>query len=299
MTSSVSAAGTARTIEVTTRIGCRLACSYCPQSTLTAAFRTLPDRGKAVMDPADFQSFLSTVPPSVDVHFSGFGEPWHNRDCTQMVEHAVDKGHHVAVFTTADGMTEDDIDRVAQLPLKRFVLHLPDALEEMRLAVNAAYIAKVAYLQNRLADRLELLTIGAPHRAFATLDRRRHMVTRRIQDRAGNVRIEGRTIGSAYSPEDIAVRTRGQPLRCRKDRMLSNVLLPNGDLVVCAMDYGLENRIGNLARQTYAEIQADVPFAQFLRRTLDGSEGFICSRCEYALAGAYSAVEIERMVSDV
>jgi hypothetical protein len=251
------------------------------------------------MDPADFQSFLSTVPPSVDVHFSGFGEPWHNRDCTQMVEHAAHKGHHVAVFTTADGMTEEDIDRVAQLPLKRFVLHLPDALEEMRLAVDTAYTKKVARLQSRLADRLEFLTIGAPHRAFSTLDRRRHMVTRRIQDRAGNVRIEGRTIGSAFNPEDIAERTRGQPLRCRKDRMLSNVLLPNGDLVVCAMDYGLENRIGNLATQTFAEIQAGLPFTQFLRRTLKGEEGFICSRCEYALPGAYSAVEMERMVSDV
>ena len=37
-------------------------------------------------------------------------------------------------------------------------------------------------------------------------------------------------------------------------RMNHNVLLPNGDVVLCCMDFGMQHVLGNLKRQSYEEI---------------------------------------------
>lgn len=251
-----------------------------------------------MLEPDSFAAFLETVPPSVDVHFSGFAEPWHNPYCTRMVEHAVARGHSVALFTTTDGMNDDDIERIARLRLKRIVVHLPDAFSEMRLDPDDAYVERISRIEARMEGRIEYLTLGLPHPAFSGLDRRRYSVSMRIQDRAGNLSIEERTIGTAFPADEISSRLSGRPLRCRKDRMTSNVLLPNGELFACAMDYGLEHPLGNLGQQTYAEILAGKANVEFLRRLCDAPHELICSRCEYAFPGRYSPDELHSLMTN-
>ena len=38
------------------------------------------------------------------------------------------------------------------------------------------------------------------------------------------------------------------------ERMYHNVCLPNGDIALCCMDYGLEHIVGNIFESTYEEV---------------------------------------------
>jgi radical SAM protein with 4Fe4S-binding SPASM domain len=60
-----------------------------------------------------------------------------------------------------------------------------------------------------------------------------------------------------------------------------NVMLPNGDVHLCCMDYGLSTRLGNLFEQSWDEIQNDEPMRAL--REANAIEGdSLCRRCHGA-----------------
>lgn len=59
-----------------------------------------------------------------------------------------------------------------------------------------------------------------------------------------------------------------------------NVLLPNGDVLMCCMDYGYTGLFGNLFTQSYEEV-LNSDAAQAMRRTLSEGES-ICRHCANA-----------------
>jgi hypothetical protein len=60
------------------------------------------------------------------------------------------------------------------------------------------------------------------------------------------------------------------PLTCRSTPFYDrNVLLPNGDVVLCCMDYDLNHVIGNLLTQTYEEIFAGEKLAEIIKMNED------------------------------
>ena len=60
-----------------------------------------------------------------------------------------------------------------------------------------------------------------------------------------------------------------------------NVLLPDGTVLMCCMDYGMTGVFGNLFEQTYDEvINSDT--ARFMRMKLDGGES-LCRHCTNAM----------------
>jgi hypothetical protein len=60
------------------------------------------------------------------------------------------------------------------------------------------------------------------------------------------------------------------PATCNcQERLYHNVLLPNGDISLCCMDYGLQHILGNLFESSYEDI---VP--------VDGATFELCSHCE-------------------
>lgn len=238
-----------------------------------------------------FEHYTSTVPSAVDIHFSGFAEPWHAPECTMMVRHAHERGHMIAVFTTADGIEKADVEALMHIPFKRFAIHLPDQFGEMRLVVSERYIETLKCLINSNIHNLEFITLGVPQRELAELLGWQPS-TRRIHSRAANIAISGRTVGVSFSDSEIADRNRGKSLVCRQNRMLSNVLLPNGDLHMCAMDYGLKHRLGNLNEQSYAEVLSGDEFREIFRALGEHHSEILCRRCEYAVPGLYSRVPL-------
>src|SRR5207247_553993 len=61
-----------------------------------------------------------------------------------------------------------------------------------------------------------------------------------------------------------------------------NVLLPNGDVVLCCMDYSLKHRLGNLLQQSYEDLFLSPELARL--RVENARPGFskctLCKSCE-------------------
>ena len=120
-------------LEITTSVpkgGCTVDCIICPQKLLIDQYD-----GDRFMKLDTFKTFLDKVPNEVIIIFSGFVEPWLNKNATDMLYHAHQKGHPVSVYTTGVGMQPEDVERLTQIPYfwnhkngsGGFCLHLPDA----------------------------------------------------------------------------------------------------------------------------------------------------------------------------
>lgn len=274
-----------RILEITTRIGCRLACVYCPQGRLVTQYKLLTGgRGPNVMSWETFQVCLGKLPAEVDVHFSGYSEPWLNPNCTRMVVSACAARHRVAVFTTAVGMSPEDVGVLAPIPFKRFSVHLPDAHGLMRDAIDDRYLATLAALRSGGIQNLDFFSIGPthPHALDVVGD---VAETRLLTLRAGNLRpldaFGLKTIGLASRPRPDS------PIVCRKDRIFQNVLLPSGHVALCCMDYRLEHVLGNLLESEYHSLHRGEEFLRVLKDSTVGGANTLCGRCEYAVAGEY------------
>lgn len=59
-------------------------------------------------------------------------------------------------------------------------------------------------------------------------------------------------------------------------------MLPNGDVVLCCMDYNLKHVIGNLLTQTYKQVMEGEKLAEIIK--INETDGFskcsICKACE-------------------
>lgn len=238
------------------------------------------------MSLSSFQQLLATVPRQVDVHFSGFSEPWHAPECAEMVLAAAKRGHRVAMFTTADRMSRDDLAVLSEVEFKRFVVHLPDSEGEMKLEPTEEYLAFLEALARSRVPNVEFVTLGVPHPEVRK--RIGHTPSsRRVHTRAGNAPLAGLSVGPAFSDAEIRARNRGTSLVCRADRMFANVLLPNGDVQLCCMDYGLSHGLGNLFVESYRDIVAGRRFAELFEALSKSDSDLLCRRCEYALPGRY------------
>jgi hypothetical protein len=229
-----------------------------------------------------FETCLNKVPRDVDVHFSGYGEPWHHPECTRMVVEAHRAGHKVAVFTTAFGLSPDDVPLLAKVPFKRFSVHLPDGKQLMRSRIDEAYLETLVKLRRSNLMNIDFFSIGPAHpdvtEAIGDVAE-----TRDVTSRAENVvRQEG--IGLRWLNAPGAM----DAIVCRKDRIFQNVLLPSGHVALCCMDYGLEHILGNLLDTDYHALHRSETFVEILKKTTTGGDGILCGRCEYAVPGRYS-----------
>lgn len=268
----------APTLEITTIVpekGCVVDCVFCPQRLLEGKYS-----GTRIMTLDSFKSLIESVPLDVRITFSGFIEPWMNKNCTDMVLYAHERGHPVSVFTTGIGMSVEDIERIAHIPFAGqpnggFTLHLPDSELLAKHPITPGYIKTLEWLNenNHRIKNFTTMSMGPGiHPAV------KHLFSSapsyQMWDRAGNLSREA-LLKSDLKPlqnrwnkvhHTDAARTCG----CI-EHLYHNVLLPNGDVSLCCMDYGLDNIIGNLNTQTYEQV---IPKAQTCYD--------ICNFCENA-----------------
>ncbi len=265
------------TLEITTNIaekGCVVDCVFCPQRILEKSYTS----DKRIMTLDEFKFMIDKVPQEVRITFAGFTEPWLNKYATDMALYAHEKGHPVSAFTTAVGMTPEDVERLVAIPYVGnpnggFCLHLPDQEEFAKHPINTNYIRtieKFKELQPQFRNFYTMCMSENVHEAVRHIYPSASVPT--FWNRAGNL------VGEAMlKPELDKIKERWKSYPESKDPrtcgciedLYHNVLLPNGDVSLCCMDYSLDYILGNLNTQDYDDI-VPVPNTAY----------DMCRRCE-------------------
>jgi radical SAM protein with 4Fe4S-binding SPASM domain len=260
-----------RWLEITTIRGCQNLCDYCPQVVFSRRYQ-----GQArLLTMEVFQECINKVPKDVGIHFSGYSEPWLNPDCTEMLLYAFAHGHQLSVYTTLVGMKTIDVDRIRHVPFSTFLVHLPDADRLMKVDPDDDYLALLRYVDTSELSGLTYRTIGRQH----------PRITECIGPKPEEP-IEGDFVHSRAGNVDSAVKPAPAPLsgriRCSKNRTTKNVLLPNGDVTLCCMDYGLRHVLGNLIKDDYEALHWSDEYRKVLSSFASNDIDSLCRRCEWA-----------------
>lgn len=279
------------TMEFTTKIGCSLACKFCPQDKIVRNYRRDTDR---MLSFENFKIVVEKIPANVRIDFSGMAEPWLNPAATQMVVHAFELGRPVSIYTTLQGLSPDDAkylldcfaDRIA--PGTPWVIHLPDNDNNMiGWKPTKAYLETLAIFAKFKHDRdtksLSFMTMSATGGVSEEI---RSVFSGRMKKFLGWSRAENLSRADFSPNQLVKCVTHERPIMCAFTPFFDrNCVMPNGDVVLCCMDYSLKNVIGNLFAQSYDELFQSRKMNEIrLRAMKPGLDNeLICKQCSNAV----------------
>jgi hypothetical protein len=268
-------------MELTTMIGCPLMCTFCPQENLRDNY----GNSEKYLQPRDLVTVLSKLPKDTRIDFSGMSEPWANPHCTEMLETVLFMGFKVAIYTTLYGMKDPErVRKVVEDHYKQIevvMIHLPDANGNMKGWKNSEEWQKAIAIISRLrvpcgVGAMTMDSSGLVHPEISNL-------VGRLPGWKGHTRADSLNTEQVAGQAISITPMNTFPLTCRSTPFYDrNVLLPNGDIVLCCMDYNLKHIIGNLLTQTYEEIFKGKPLLDLIE--MNEADGFnkcsICKSCE-------------------
>lgn len=197
------------------------------------------------MSLGDFKRLLSSVPKAVNVSFAGVTEPFDNPALADMILHADETGHSVAVFTTMCGVSPEQITSICHVDFSVFMVHMPDT-KHLTFKFEDNW-AKSLHAACSLIPSMKFMSMDDWFTAF---NGREHL---------------SRGIRGKYKPFGF----------CWKLSNPQMMVYPNGDMYLCCVDFALEHRIGNLLQESYADIRA---------RMLQNTPYSLCHYCNYYLS---------------
>ena len=268
-------------MELTTMIGCPLRCSFCPQENLLQSY----GKDTKYMSQVDLTRMLVKLPKHTRIDFSGMSEPWANPGCTSMLEEVLYMGFKVAIYTTLYGM--EDPERVKKVieahkdQIEVVMLHLPDSNGNMKGWKNSPEWMEALRI---------MATLDVPCGVGAmTMDRSGVVhpdlqpIVGQLAGWMGHTRADSLDVGQigeqviSMTPHNIF------SLTCASTPFYDrNVLLPNGSVVLCCMDYNLSHVLGNLLEQTYEEVMQGKPLLDLIahNEALGFTKCSICKSCD-------------------
>jgi hypothetical protein len=268
-------------MELTTMIGCPVMCTFCPQDNLRDNY----GKDKKYMQPMDLLTVLVKIPKNTRIDFSGMSEPWANPECTTMLEMVLYMGFKVAIYTTLYGMTEPErVKRILETypeNVEVVMLHLPDSNGNMKgwKPTQEWMNAFEIITKMQLTCGIGAMTMDGSGLVHEFLQ----PYVGRLAGWQGHTRADSLDVDQVKD-QAVSITPRNEfPLTCKSTPFYDrNVLLPNGDVVLCCMDYNLKHIIGNLLTQTYEEMMQGDKLAQIIK--MNEAEGFdkcsICKSCE-------------------
>ena len=262
-------------LEITPKAGCKIQCHFCPQKLFLKQYCT---NGRSTEMSFDaFKACLDKTPAGLMVDFSGFVEPFLARDGLRMVQYAHESGHEVRLFTTLMGLDMPSFQVIEDIPFKLVVLHLPDVHHYANIPVTEEYLELLRYVVAKKRPNGEPFVDIAncqsnPDPRVVEIIGHRFPISWDMVDRAGTLSDE-----HLRSAERMA-----EPIYCsRTPRLNHNVLLPNGDVVLCCMDFGMQRVLGNLKQQSYEEIMQGDPLARIVGANARQGD-LLCRQCTFA-----------------
>lgn len=264
-------------LEITTVIGCINSCAYCPSKLVVNEYIKRSDNVKLSFD--DFKKCINKLPENTTLYFGGFSEPFLNSECIKMILYAYESGCEVEVYTTGIGLTLEDIDIIRNIKFKKFYLHLPDNSGLTRINVNNEYVSLIRKIVNSDIVNIRYICLlpegypGSVKSELSALIKELNIPLEFWQpnNRAGNLEIPG--LNFVDRIEGVINH------KCK--HLNRGVLLPNCDVVLCCMDFGLKHVLGNLITSSYASIYSGEEYNKIIMGTTDDSLDILCRYCTY------------------
>lgn len=264
-------------LEITTVIGCSMNCVYCPQKLLLSNYFMDNTKRKRKLELDDFKRCIDKLPMGTRVDFSGMAEPWLNDCCTDMVCYASEKGFPIAIYTTLVGMKKNDFDKIKEIPFEEFVLHIPDDQSNAQIDITSEYVDLLLEVSNYKRDGISIVTgyscHGDIHPAIKNTIPEGSKLIADLISRAGNINSE--YVENKNNIGEITC------VACDDD-MNHNVLLPDGTVLLCCMDYGMKHVLGNLLLDGYKEIQSSLESEKIRAGLSNESQDILCRQCTNA-----------------
>lgn len=285
-----------RWIEVTTKVGCSVRCAYCPQDAFINAYTQGNQAPELMLSLENFKKALAHIPLWLDVCFCGFAEPFENPHAFQMLEYAVKKGYQTHVYSTLKALSLVEIDRLRDLNVKSYVIHIPDEDGMMHLKIDDEYLQKLELFVTLALPNVKYVCIGKPSGLIPGEIAERIKKEKIVTFRAGNLK-ENEQMSPilGYHPNCGRIIASNQRVVCNHrlhykgaDRRATHpeavVMLPDGRVTLCCMDFGMRHVLGNLLEEDYESmmyggVMKSVEDAMMCKNR----EEILCRSCELAL----------------
>ncbi len=256
-------------LQVTTKIGCNLVCSYCPQDVIIKTYKNKSNIFSLSL--SNFKKILDKLPSSMDIWFQGMSEPWLNSECTEMLLYAHKKGRKISVTTTLVGLKSADIDLIESIPFGFFKVHLPSDIGNEKILVNDDYLSVLdKVLKSNITTSYHCHAKNTDLKVKLRLSNDKKIIHfYALSQRAGNITIKERMKLS---------RKRGI-IGCKR-KLDNNILLPNGDVLLCSNDYGMKHVLGNLLFSSYDSLFVGDELRKIRRGQQDESIDILCRYCQ-------------------
>lgn len=265
-------------LEVTPKIGCHVHCRYCPQDVLCKEYFRDKDR-TSVMEFGLYKKCIDKTPMDCVIVFAGFVEPFFHPDAVDMIRYAANTGRDVSLYTTLVGLTMEKFEAIKDISFYEMVLHTADDDGYANIPLTEEYFKVLdKVLQTNRADGRPFVDYancqGIPHREVLKHTDGKLMITNELVDRAGNIRYE----------EVFEDSHKKGNLICERARDLNHsILLPDGSVVLCCMDFGMKHVLGNLAVQSYEELFMGTEMQKIKEAMRNDGAEVICRYCSSAL----------------
>ena len=273
-------------MEITTNIGCRVNCQYCPQSILLKNYFKNNVKRKSMLEFEDFKVCVDKMPKNCDIIFCGMSEPLLNPKCVDMIEYACKTGRTVELFTTLVGADMNIVDRICELPINLVTLHVADKFGHAKIPISQDYYTMIEkMISAKKEDGSAIVNLcssqGEADGHIKKICSKKVDIVTDLHDRAGN--LEGDNLMKQQ-------RLHGK-ISCSlcKQEMNKNILLPDGTVLLCCMDYGIKHPLGNLLKESYADIMNGKAM-QYIKEGVQGNENIdiLCRKC----TAAHNVVEM-------
>lgn len=283
------------TLEITTTVGCKVQCSFCPQKKFMSKYHS-SKKGEVrrYMSLPTFKKCIDKVPKNVGIAFVGFSEPFLNPNCTEMILYAYQKGHQVFLFTTLMGLEVSDL----KLLLKKVkfhpfddqagvIIHLPSEGNIEQIVVDDKYIKLLKMIMEsdlRVDFHYHGNEINSKLKNVIPEDLCLH---RPINSRAGNVDL--RDSGGEFVEQPDEIKRKRGSIMCNwaskkvdgKFELNGHNLLPDGRVVLCCMDYGMKHVLGNLLVSSWRSLHNSKEFNLVMKGLEDESLDILCRTCHH------------------
>lgn len=194
---------------------------------------------------------------------------------------ALNSQRKVDLYTTLVGIDSYQLEELLELPFSFVTLHVADKYGYAKIKTNENYYAMIRRAINKKKeDGTPFVNIcnfqAEPDEIINKICEGKYNVIYELHDRAGNLSDDKLISASKLRKGKISCSLCGQALN-------HNILLPDGRVLLCCMDYGMQHVLGNLKEQSYEDIMNGEEM-KLIKRVINGEESVdvLCGYCSSA-----------------